>query len=159
MTLVFPESSDLHSAPAHDAIPSNVSAQFLPSSSSSFSTISHDTSLVYAVPYAEADRFLMAMQEIAAPGTVVDNHGDEAESTREEKKWIMKAAKSANAPGGLRNWAQDSWSSFVDLLKVRSLTRLPACQVPAAASTDLHVIRMPIRVTLSSWPWATSPCT
>lgn len=119
MTLVFPESSAVNSAPEQNAVPSNVSTMLLPSSSSSFSTISQDTTLAYAVPYAHAADFLKAMQEISAPKDVSQSHGSEVEGTREEKKWIMKAAKTGSAPGGVRNWARDSWTSFVDLLKVR----------------------------------------
>lgn len=118
VTLVFPESSAVNSAPSQHAVPSNVTAILLPSSSNSFSTISHDTSLAYAVPYAEAASFLMAMQEIPAPEDASKSHSLEVEGKREEKKWIMKAARIGNAPGGIRNWAHESWTSFVDLLKV-----------------------------------------
>ncbi|KAF2737704.1 hypothetical protein EJ04DRAFT_574433 [Polyplosphaeria fusca] len=117
ITLVFPESSSPNSAPSTNAVPSNLSAQLLPSSSSSFSTISHDTSLAFSIPFADAPEFLMAMQEIPAPEDASESQGSEEEGTHEEKKWIMRAAKSANAPGGVRSWAQESWTSFVDLLK------------------------------------------
>ncbi|KAJ4299901.1 3-hydroxy-3-methylglutaryl-coenzyme A (HMG-CoA) reductase isozyme [Kalmusia sp. IMI 367209] len=117
VTLVFPDSSAINSAPSQNAAPSNLSAQFLPSSSNSFSTISHDTSLAYAIPHAGAADFLMAMQEISAAKDASESHGSEAEGTHEEKKWIMKAVKSGNTPGGIRNWARESWISFVDLLK------------------------------------------
>jgi hydroxymethylglutaryl-CoA reductase (NADPH) len=119
VTLVFPESSAINSAPSHNAVPTNVSVERLPSSSSSFSTLSQDTSLVYSVPYADAADFLRAMQEISAPADVADAHGSDNEGTREEKKWMMRASKNANGWGGVRNWANDSWTSFVDLLKVR----------------------------------------
>lgn len=119
MTLVFPASSAINSAPSQNVVPANVSVKLLPSSSSSFSTMSQDTSLAYSVPYAEAADFLMAMQEMSAPADASESHGSEEEGTREEKKWIMKAAKSASTPGGVRNWLRESWTSFVDLLKVR----------------------------------------
>lgn len=117
ITLVFPESSTINSAPSHNAIPSNVSVERLPSSSSSFSTLSQDTSLAYSIPYADASDFLMAMREISAPADVADAHGSDKEGTREEKKWMMRASKNANASGGVRAWINDSWTSFVDLLK------------------------------------------
>jgi hydroxymethylglutaryl-CoA reductase (NADPH) len=116
---VFPESSAINSAPSRHAVSSNVSARLLPSSSNSFTTISHDTSLAYAVHYAEAGEFLVAMQEISAPEDASETHVTDAEGTREQKKWIMKAAKSGNTSGGVRSWARESWTSFVDLLKVR----------------------------------------
>ncbi|ORX97809.1 3-hydroxy-3-methylglutaryl-coenzyme A reductase [Clohesyomyces aquaticus] len=117
VTLVFPDSSSLKSAPTQDVVPSNISAQLLPSSSIPFSTISHDTSLAFSIPYADAPSFLLAMQEISAPEDVSESHGSYEEGTREEKKWIMKAAKSGNTSSGVRSWAKDSWTSFLDLLK------------------------------------------
>jgi hydroxymethylglutaryl-CoA reductase (NADPH) len=128
VTLVFPDSSAIHSAPSQNAAPANVSATLLPSSFNSFSTISHDTSLAYALPYAEAADFLVAMQEISAPEDASESHGSKAEGTHEETKWIMKAAKSGTAPGGIRNWVLDSWTSFVDLLKVGSPLARRACR-------------------------------
>ncbi|KAH8622406.1 3-hydroxy-3-methylglutaryl-coenzyme A reductase [Alternaria alternata] len=118
VTLVFPESSTINSAPSQQSVPSNVSAKLLPSSSSSFSTFSHDTSLAFSIPYTEAADFLQAMQEISAPEDAAQSQGSEKEGTREEKKWMMKASKNGSAPGGVRNWIIESWTSFVDLLKV-----------------------------------------
>jgi len=68
------------------------------------------------------------MQEIAAPRDASESHGSDIEGTREEKKWIMKAARNGSAPGGIRSWAHESWISFVDLLKVCLRCRLPACR-------------------------------
>jgi hydroxymethylglutaryl-CoA reductase (NADPH) len=114
---VFPESSTINSAPSQYAVPSNVSAELLPSSSSSFSTLSHDTSLAFSIPYNEASDFLMAMQEISAPEDAAEIQGSDKEGTREAKKWMMRASKHGSAPGGVRNWLRESWTSFVDLLK------------------------------------------
>jgi hydroxymethylglutaryl-CoA reductase (NADPH) len=131
VTLVFPESSAINSAPSQNAVPSNVSVNPLPSSSIFFSSISQDTSLAYSIHYAEAADFLVAMREISAPEDASESHGSEEQGTREEKKWIMKAAKSPNVPGGIRNWAFESWTSFMDVLKVG---RLPTCQVLATSN-------------------------
>ncbi|RMZ68503.1 3-hydroxy-3-methylglutaryl-coenzyme A reductase [Pyrenophora seminiperda CCB06] len=117
VTLVFPESSTVKSAPSQQSVPRNVSAELLPSSSSSFSTLSHDTSLAFSVPYPEAADFLGAMQEISAPADATQSQGSEQDGTHEEKKWMMRASKNGNAPTGVRNWAVESWTSFVDLLK------------------------------------------
>lgn len=121
VTLVFPESSSSNSAPSQNSVPSNVSVERLPSSSSSFSTLSQDTSLAYSIPYAEASDFLLAMREISAPADVADAQGSDKEGTREEKKWMMRASKNGSASSGLRSWINESWTSFVDLLKVRTL--------------------------------------
>jgi hydroxymethylglutaryl-CoA reductase (NADPH) len=117
VTLVFPESSTINSAPSQHAVNSNVSAELLPSSSSSFSTLSHDTSLAYSISYSEASDFLVSMQEISAPEDAAESQGSDKEGTREEKKWMMRASKNGTPPGGVRNWIQDSWTSFTDLLK------------------------------------------
>jgi hydroxymethylglutaryl-CoA reductase (NADPH) len=117
VTLVFPESSTINSAPSQHAVNSNVSAELLPSSSSSFSTLSHDTSLAYSISYSEASDFLVSMQEISAPEDATESQGSDKEGTREEKKWMMRASKNGTPPGGVRNWIQDSWTSFTDLLK------------------------------------------
>jgi hydroxymethylglutaryl-CoA reductase (NADPH) len=153
VTLVFPDTGSISAAPSRYTVPSNVSAELLPSSSSSFSTLAHDTSLAFSVPYTEAADFLMAMQEIAAPETAADSQGSEKEGTREDKKWLMRASKNATSPGGVRNWIQDSWTSFVDLLKVCAM--LPSF-LPDLAKNH-HRTRIP--ATLSSWPWDISPCT
>jgi hydroxymethylglutaryl-CoA reductase (NADPH) len=60
----------------------------------------------------------MSMQEISAPEAASESHGSKEAGTQESKKWIMKAARSGGSPGGIRNWARESWVSFVDLLKV-----------------------------------------
>ena len=126
VTLVFPESSILNSAPTKPHIPSNLSAELLPSSSSSFSTLSHDTSLAFSIPHAEASDFLMAMQEISAPKDVTDAEGSDKEGAREAKKWLMRASKQGSTPGGIANWFRESWTSFTDLLKVcTTLTAKP----------------------------------
>ncbi|KAH7347068.1 hydroxymethylglutaryl-coenzyme A reductase-domain-containing protein [Pyrenochaeta sp. MPI-SDFR-AT-0127] len=117
VTLVFPDSSTINSAPSQKTIPSNVFAELLPSSSSSFSTLSHDTSLAFSIPYTEAADFLMSMQEISAPEDATQSQGSDKEGTREEKKWMMRASKNGSTPGGVRNWLSESWTSFVDLLK------------------------------------------
>ncbi|PVH98816.1 3-hydroxy-3-methylglutaryl-coenzyme A reductase [Periconia macrospinosa] len=117
ITLVFPDSSAINSAPSQHVVPGNVSASLLPSSSSSFSTMSSDTSLAYSVPYDEAADFLATVQEMAAPSEASEPHQFGKQKTHEEKKWIMKAAKSATRPTGIDSWARESWTSFVDLLK------------------------------------------
>jgi hydroxymethylglutaryl-CoA reductase (NADPH) len=126
LTFVFPESTSFNAAQTAPLgqqvlLPGNSSAELLPSSSNSFSTIAHDTSLAFSIPYSEAPEFLAAMQEIPAPEDATESHGSNDEGTLEQKKWIMKAVKSGNNGGGLRKWTKDSWTSFVDVLKVNIL--------------------------------------
>ncbi|KAB2570913.1 3-hydroxy-3-methylglutaryl-CoA reductase [Lasiodiplodia theobromae] len=122
LTLLFPESTPANApqtAPLGNAvpIPRNSSAELLPSSSSAFSQISHDTSLAFSIPYDEASEFLAAMQELPAPAGASEAQKTD-DGTVEEKKWIMKAVKSASSsPSDLRQWVIESWTSFLDLLK------------------------------------------
>ena len=68
--------------------------------------------LAFSLPWSEVSDFLTAAQEI---------RGELEESNdREEKIWIMKAARS-NGYGSHRTcriWLRDGWTSFVDLIKV-----------------------------------------
>jgi hypothetical protein len=142
-TLIFPDSSTSHLAPLAEAvpIPSNVTARAVPSTANLLSPISHDSSLAFAVPWSEISDFLTAAQEIRG--------SEEPSKDREEKIWIMKAARS-NGYGSRRTyraWLHDGWTSFVDLVKVQKKkfyrSRLPQ-QV-----TDLSY-SMQKRSTLSS---------
>lgn len=116
-TFIFPDSllsRSPQTAPLAEAlpIPSNSSAKAVPSTHNIISTISQDSSLTFSVPFAEVSDFLKAVQEI--PDRSQSSDG------KEEKMWIMKAARS-NGNGShrvFRTWLSDAWSSFVDLLKV-----------------------------------------
>jgi hydroxymethylglutaryl-CoA reductase (NADPH) len=73
----------------------------------------------------------MLAQEIPATVTASDREskkaahkGREAEPAPEEKRWIMKAAKTSDARTSIRMWAMESWTAFVDLLKVRATSHL-----------------------------------
>ena len=126
LTLLFPDSTPANApqtAPLGNAvpIPRNSSAELLPSSSSAFSQISHDTSLAFSIPYDETPEFLAALQEIPAPADASEAQ-ESGDGTVEEKKWIMKAVKNGANQGGVRQWAETSWTSFLDLLKVSITT-------------------------------------
>jgi hydroxymethylglutaryl-CoA reductase (NADPH) len=117
LTFVFPETINNESpsaAPGSHAVPTpqNLSITALPATENSFTTYTHDSILAYSVPYGEAREFLTAAQEIPHEGgdAIVTRKG------REEKMWIMKAAK-----GDTRNsfvqWTKNAWTEFLDLLK------------------------------------------
>lgn len=83
------------------------------------------------------------MQELPAPAGASEAQKAD-DGTVEEKKWIMKAVKSASSsPSDLRQWVIESWTSFLDLLKV-SVVALVTLHV-------LTVCRTPKRSTSSSW--------
>ncbi|RDL42525.1 3-hydroxy-3-methylglutaryl coenzyme A reductase [Venustampulla echinocandica] len=115
MTLVFQNSLTANSPQTSVPIPQNLSVTPLPATSS------QGTTLVYSVPYSNAPEFLVRAQEfpsaLSALETEKAHDGLEADSTKEQKKWIMKAAKVAGSHAGLRNWASTAWTEFVHLIK------------------------------------------
>lgn len=117
LTLVFPETISNESpsdAPASHAVPApqNLSITALPATENSFTTYTHDSILAYSVPYGQAPEFLTVAQEIPHEGSdaIMTRKG------REEKMWIMKAAK-GNTRNTFLQWAQNAWTEFFDLLK------------------------------------------
>ncbi|PGG98462.1 hydroxymethylglutaryl-CoA reductase (NADPH) [Blastomyces parvus] len=115
-TFVFPDSSarspQAPPAAKNVAVPANCSAVPIPHTPNLLSPISHDSSLAFAVPYDQISDFLKAAQEIPA-------EQDAKDGSAEQKKWIMKAARSSGSGSRrvLRIWLTDAWNSFVDLLK------------------------------------------
>ncbi|PGH12451.1 hydroxymethylglutaryl-CoA reductase (NADPH) [Helicocarpus griseus UAMH5409] len=114
-TFVFPDSSSRSPQTPPSAenvpLPANCSAFPIPHTPNLLSPISHDSSLAFSVPFDQAADFLKAAQEIP------DSQG--AQDGKEQKKWIMKAARSSGSGSrrALRIWLTDAWNSFVDLLK------------------------------------------
>jgi hydroxymethylglutaryl-CoA reductase (NADPH) len=126
LTFVFPDSLTANSpqnAPLAETLPlpQNLSVTTLPSTLNPLSAISQDTALAYSVPYSQAPEFLARAQELPNAGTIPTaesaRHGYEAEPIKEQKKWIMKAAKADGTRGSVGSWATDAWTEFVDLLK------------------------------------------
>ncbi|KAL4910918.1 hypothetical protein BDW74DRAFT_3938 [Aspergillus multicolor] len=114
-TLVFPDSVSKSAsiAPVADTIPvpTNASAQRLPHTPNLFSPFSHDSSLVFTLPFDQISQFLRAVQELPDP-TIEDDE-------EEQKRWIMRATRGPiSGPNGtVSSWVSDAWSSFVDLIK------------------------------------------
>lgn len=122
LTFVFPDSSPSspQSAPPahHVSISESSSAKMLPPSSNPLSTISHDTTLAYSLPFLEAPGFLESVQEIAAVDEDLNGRHIPGDGTLEERKWIMKAVKNTtNKAGGFISWSRDAWIAFLDLIK------------------------------------------
>ncbi|BCS24138.1 HMG-CoA reductase [Aspergillus puulaauensis] len=115
MTLIFPDSVSKaeSSAPVADTIsvPANTSAQRLPHTPNLFSPFSHDSSIVFTLPFGQVPQFLKAVQELPDP-TVEGEEG-------EQKQWIMRATRGpvSGSRGSVRFWLADAWTSFVDLIK------------------------------------------
>ncbi|KAK2756944.1 3-hydroxy-3-methylglutaryl-coenzyme A (HMG-CoA) reductase isozyme [Arachnomyces sp. PD_36] len=114
-TFIFPDSSSRSSQTAPLAetipIPANSSIRSVPDTPNLFASISHDSSLVFSLPFDQLTDFVQDAQEIPALTS--------SEGEVEQKKWIMNAAR--NSGKGSRRavqvWLTDAWSSFVDLIK------------------------------------------
>lgn len=93
-------------------ISANTTAQRVPHTPNFFSPFSHDSSLVFTLPYGQLPHFLKTAQELPDP-TIEDEEG-------EQKMWIMRAARGPiyGSNGAIRLWVADAWGSFVDLIKV-----------------------------------------
>lgn len=117
-TFIFPDSvsKSVSTAPLVDEvpIPANTSAQRVPHTPNLFSPFSHDSSLVFTLPFEQVSDFLKAVQEIPEPSA--------GAGEGEQKKWIMRAARGPayGSTGALKLWFADAWNSFVDLIKVFS---------------------------------------
>lgn len=111
-TFIFPDASASTAPSSNDVpIPANVSASAVPYTPNVFSPFSHDSALVYTVPFDQVPDLLKAVQEIPEPSS-------EEEEEVESKKWIMRAARGAStSSAALMLWLTDAWGSFVDLIK------------------------------------------
>lgn len=126
ITFVFPNSvsSTPQTAPQPKSVPtpSNSTASVLPCSTNPLSQISQDSTLAYSMPYEEAPSFLYTSKEIPVSKDASQVRYMDDGTSEEEKKWIMKAAKSsARASSGVSLWMQNAWTDFLDLLKVCEL--------------------------------------
>ncbi|KAF2669089.1 hmg-CoA reductase [Microthyrium microscopicum] len=120
VTLVFPDSaSGSYKAvpqPRTVNIPSNYSAAPLPISANRLSPISSDYTLAFSMPFEETPAFLSSIKELPVSKDASEKRYLEEQGVSEEKQWIMRAVKS---PGftGVRKWAYERFSDFLDLLK------------------------------------------
>lgn len=126
MTLVFPDSlsnSSPRTAPLADqvSIPANSSVRNLPTTWNPLSPISQDTTLAFAVPSNEASGFLASVQEISHRPDLQEKEGPyDGGATRKPNVWVVKAAKNGrhSAQPTMGVSAANTWTSFVDLIKV-----------------------------------------
>ena len=124
MTLVFPDSlsnASPRTAPSAEevALPDNSSVKHLPSTWNALSPISQDTTLAFAVPSEEAADFLESIRELPNKRSSSGHEHDEI-APLEADAWIMRAARNGSDPDQpvMRLSARDTWTSFVDLVKV-----------------------------------------
>ena len=126
LTFVFPDSLATNSpqtAPLAETVPlpHNLSVTALPPTSNPLAPISQDSALAFEIPYNQAPEFLARAQELPNAATLPTDasarHGFNAEPIKEQKMWIMKAAKADVMKGSVRHWAANAWTEFFDLIK------------------------------------------
>ncbi|KAK4627275.1 3-hydroxy-3-methylglutaryl-coenzyme A reductase [Fulvia fulva] len=100
-------------------IPQGSSVQLLPASENILSAVFSDTMLAFSMPFEETARFFESVKEIpASPARLPqEDDGDGSDDEPEQQKWLMKTAKRAPGSGGMLEWAQNAWDSFLDLIK------------------------------------------
>ena len=131
---MFPDSlsaSAPRNAPAPHTVPllNKSAVKVLPSTLNPLSLISQDSSLAFAIPYADAPTFLSNVREL--PNAPTDSDPSlgleelEISPRGGETRWVMKAAQRVDgvARRNFRQWADDVISEFLDLLKVSRLRR------------------------------------
>ncbi|KAL2756680.1 hypothetical protein ACRALDRAFT_1062380 [Sodiomyces alcalophilus JCM 7366] len=111
LTLVFPESQypeSANTAPRAQAIPfaANSSITQLPPTSNSLATYSQDTTLAFAVPYAEAPELVASVREIPNADDAAEPQ-ETAQAGHESKMWIMRAAK-VNTRNSYIHWVSNA---------------------------------------------------
>ncbi|KAM0720245.1 hypothetical protein Q7P37_004381 [Cladosporium fusiforme] len=97
-------------------VPKDSSAEVMPSSENILSPISSDATLAFSMPYSETAHFLDAVKEIPAILEIVPQD-DGSDDEPEKKMWLMKSSKVAGDSGNLVDWAKNSWTAFLDLIK------------------------------------------
>ncbi|KAK3705900.1 3-hydroxy-3-methylglutaryl-coenzyme A (HMG-CoA) reductase isozyme [Vermiconidia calcicola] len=121
VTLAFPESGangSPNAAPsAKDiSVAEGSSVELLPSSAHMLASMSADSSLTYSMPYSHSSKFFESVKELPTSGDETVEADDGSDDEQERKRWIMKNGKKAGGSGGILQWFQDSWASFMDLL-------------------------------------------
>ena len=126
VTLVFPDSLSISSprtAPLANQvpIPANISVRNLPSTWNPLAPLSQDTTLAFAVPSNEASDFLASAQAIShSPTSQGEDDVYDSGLIPKPNVWVVKAAKSGrhSAQTTMGVSAANTWTSFVDLIKV-----------------------------------------
>ncbi|KAK5122550.1 hypothetical protein LTR85_003813 [Meristemomyces frigidus] len=120
VTLAFPDTNGSpYAAPIAQGVPlpEGSSAELLPSSANRLSPISSDTTLAFSMPYNEVASFLDSVKQVPAPTNGMAQVEDGSDDEPEQKRWLMKNGRRGARSNGLLEWAENSWTAFVDLLK------------------------------------------
>jgi len=120
ITLAFPDlSSSPDAAPvAHEVpLPGGSSAELLPASTNILAPIASDHTLAFSMPSSESSGFLDIVREIPASRADVRQAEDGSDDETERKLWHMRNGKKGVRSNGMVEWAENSWTAFMDLLK------------------------------------------
>ncbi|OQO14984.1 hypothetical protein B0A48_00366 [Cryoendolithus antarcticus] len=99
-------------------LPQGSSAEVLPSSANGLAPLSSDTTIAYSMPYSETAQFLQGVKELPAGlGAGQREEDDGSDDEPEQKLWLMQSSKTAGKSNQVVEWAQNSWTAFMDLLK------------------------------------------
>lgn len=119
VTLAFPDAGANVSPDAllqSISIPKDGSIEVVPSSENILSPISSDATLALSMPSSETAQFLDSVKEIPAV-VQVSAQEDGSDDEPEKKMWLMKSSKAPGSSSSLVEWAQNSWTAFIDLVK------------------------------------------
>lgn len=120
VTLSFPETPGApYAAPAAESVPfpTETGAELLPSSASILSPLSSDSTLAFSLPYSESAQFLASVKSIPASSTGMVQDGDDSDDEQEQPRWVMKNGKKNGGSNSLIEWAENSWTALIDLIK------------------------------------------
>nr|POF07674.1 3-hydroxy-3-methylglutaryl-coenzyme a reductase [Quercus suber] len=121
VTLAFPDTNGSPNASpivAKDVVMSEGStAQLLPSNGNLLAPISTDTTLAFSMPASEAAQFFENLKEIPVSQDGAASANEESDDEPERVYWRMKNGYSGAQSNSIVEWAVNSWTAFVDLLK------------------------------------------
>ncbi|KAK5107309.1 hypothetical protein LTR62_001402 [Meristemomyces frigidus] len=122
LTLAFSESyGSPNTAPIAQNVPllDSSTAELLPSSANILGPLSSDVTLAFSMPYTEVPRFLDTAKDIPASSNngLAQAPDNDTDDEPEQARWAMKNGKRNGRSNNILDWARDSWTAFVDLLK------------------------------------------
>ncbi|KAF2858997.1 3-hydroxy-3-methylglutaryl-CoA reductase 2 [Piedraia hortae CBS 480.64] len=113
VTLGFPGINDSPHAAPNVQLPKGSAAKRVPSSSNILAPFSSESTLAYSMPLAEARQFLDQVKTISTLGVTASSPPDDEDA---RVQWVVANGRNATSHGVVE-WARNSWTAFVDLVK------------------------------------------
>ncbi|KAK0327497.1 3-hydroxy-3-methylglutaryl-coenzyme A (HMG-CoA) reductase isozyme [Friedmanniomyces endolithicus] len=121
LTLAFPDlAGSPNAAPVAQnlPLPEGSLAEVLPASANILAPLSSDTTLAFSMPYSESAAFLESVKEIAASNNGMAQSGvEDTDDEPEQARWVMRNGKKYGQSNSILDWARNSWTAFIDLIK------------------------------------------